>query len=99
MLKAFYIRRQYFFNMLAVLIFLVLTRLLDGFAWYPPFPEKTKMLLIEHLAQFVSFFPLIFLLIFSYTWAIKRKMSILLYFLIITYAILSPAFVLCFSSW
>lgn len=98
MLKAFYIRRQYFFNMLAVLIFLVLTRMLDGFAWYPPFPDKTKMLLIEHLSQFVSFFPLIFLLIYSYTWATKRNMKLLLYFLIIAYAVLAPAFVLYFSS-
>ena len=99
MLKAFYIKKQYFFNMLAILIFLVLTRMLDGFAWYPPFPDKTKMLLLEHLSQFVSFFPLIFLLIYSYTWAIKRKMKLLLYFLIIAYAVLSPAFVLYFSSW
>lgn len=99
MLKAFYIKQQYFFNMLAVLIFLVLTRLLDGFAWYPPFPDKTKMLLLEHLSQFSSFFPLIFLLIYSYTWAIKRKMKVFLYFLIIAYAVLSPAFVLYFSSW
>jgi len=98
MLKAFYLRRQYFFNMLAVLAFLVITRMLDGFAWYPPFTDKTKMLLIEHLSQFVSFFPLIFLLIYSYTWAIKRKIKLLLYFLIIAYAVLAPTFVLYFSS-
>jgi sensor histidine kinase YesM len=98
MLKAFYISRQYFFNMLAVLVFLVITRLLDGFAWYSPFPGKTKMLLLGHLSQFISFFPLIFLLIFSYTWAIKRKNNLPLYFLIIVYTVLAPAFVLYLSS-
>ena len=39
MLKALYKKHQYFFNMLAVLVLLVITRMLDSFAWTPPGPE------------------------------------------------------------
>jgi len=99
MLKTLYDRHQYFFNILAVLILLVITRLLDGFAWYPPFPDKTKSLLLDHFFQFISYFPFIFLLIYSYNWAIKRKLNILLYSFIIVYAIFTPSIVLYVSSW
>jgi len=99
LLKALYNRNQYFFNLLAVLTLLVITRLLDGFAWYPPYPDKTKILLLEHLFQFISFSPLIILLIYSYSWTIKRKLTILLYSLIIAYAVFAPVFVLYLSSW
>lgn len=98
MLKALYIRNQYFFNILAVLILLVITRLLDGFAWYPPSPSKTETLLLDHFFQFVSYFPFIFLLITTYNWAIKKKLTIVLYFLIIAYAVFVPSIVLIASS-
>ncbi len=98
MLKALYIRNQFFFNMLAVLTLLVLTRLLDGLAWYPPSPNKTESLLLDHSFQFISFFPFIFLLIYTYNWAIKRKLTILLYSLIIIYAVFIPSIVLYTSS-
>jgi len=99
MLKALYIRNQYFFNILAVLTLLVITRLLDGFAWYPPSPDKTESLLLDHFFQFLSFFPFIFLLISTYNWAIKNKLKILLYSLIIIYAVFVPSIVLFISSW
>jgi len=99
MIKALYNKHQYFFNIFAVLALLVITRLLDGFAWYPPHPDKTKTLLLEHLFQFISFFPFIFLIIYTYGWALKRRKKTVIYSLIIFYAVFAPLFVLCFSTW
>lgn len=98
MLKALYNRHQFFFNMLVVLIFLVITRLLDGFAWYPASPDKTESLVLDHFFQFIAFSPFIFLLINTYSWTIKRKLTILLYSLIIAYAVFAPSIVLYISS-
>lgn len=99
MLKAFYNRHQYFFNLLAVLVLLVITRSLDWLAWTPPYPDKTKDVIIDRLFELFSFFPFIFLFIYSYTWAIKKKLPILLYFFIIVYTVLGPSLFLFLSTW
>jgi two-component system LytT family sensor kinase len=99
MLKALYNRYQYFFNMLAVLVLLVITRALDWFAWTPPYPDKTKDVIIDRLFEFISFIPFIFLFIFSYRWVIKRKYSILLYLFIIIYTVFGPGLFLFISTW
>lgn len=98
MIKALYKKHQYFFNMLAVLVLLVLTRALDSFAWTPAVPERLKTVLFDHLFQFVSFLPFIFLFIYTYKWAIKRKFTALIYVLIIFYSIAGPVFFLYIST-
>ncbi len=99
MLKAFYKRHQYFLNMLAVLVFLVITRALDWFAWTPPYPDKIKDVLLDRLFEFFSFLPFVFLFIYSYSLAIKRKHSVLLYSLIIVFTVFGPSLFLFLSTW
>jgi sensor histidine kinase YesM len=99
MLKALYKRHQYFFNMLAVLVLLVITRTLDWLAWTPLSPDKTKNILIEHLFEFFSFLPFVFLFIYSYSWAIKKKLSVLLFIFVIVYTVFGPSLFLFLSTW
>jgi two-component system, LytTR family, sensor kinase len=99
MLKALYNRFPYFFNMMAVLLFLIITRTLDSFAWIDPSPNKTEKILLNYLFEFLSIIPIIFILIFCYRWTVKRKLTFLLYFLIVAFAVLMPSLVLALSSW
>ncbi|MBK8881719.1 MAG: histidine kinase [Bacteroidales bacterium] len=99
MLKALYYRHQYFFNMLAVLIFLVITRMLDSFAWMPPDSKKTEIIIANSLFEFLSFLPFIFLFIFCYSWALKRELPFLLYSFIIVFTVFGPAVFLLLSTW
>lgn len=98
MIKTFYRKYQYFLNIFAVLTLLVITRLVDGLAWYPPSPDKIKNLLLDHSFQFISFLPFIFLLIYTYDWAMKRRSKIFICSAIVFYAVLAPVFVLFLSS-
>ena len=99
MLKALYKKHPYFFNMFAVLVLLVITRALDWFAWTPPYPDKIKDVFIDRLFEFISFLPFVFLFIYSYSWAIKRKHSVLLYSLIIVFTVFGPSLFLFLSTW
>jgi two-component system LytT family sensor kinase len=99
MLKALYNRHQYFFNMLAVLLFLVITRMLDSIAWMPPGPKKTEVIIANHLFEFFSFLPFVFLFIYTYSWAIKSKLSFLPYLFVIIYMVFGPALFLFLSTW
>jgi two-component system, LytTR family, sensor kinase len=99
MLKSLYRRYPYFFNMFAVLVFLTITRILDSLAWLPPSPQKTKIVLLNYLFEFISFLPFISLLIISFRWTIKRKQTFLLWIMIIAFAIFIPTLVLFLSSW
>jgi len=85
--------------MLAVLVFLVITRMLDSFAWFPPNPQKTKVILINSLFEFISFLPFVFLFIYSYSRAIKRKYTVLLVSFIILFTIFGPTLFLYLSTW
>jgi sensor histidine kinase YesM len=99
MLKALYNRYPFFFNMFTVLVFLIITRILDSLAWLPPSPQKTKIVILNYLFEFISFLPVIFILIFSYRWTVKRKLTFLLCFLIVAFTICIPGLVLLLSSW
>jgi sensor histidine kinase YesM len=99
MSKALYSRYQYFFNMVAVLLLLVITRMLDSFAWMPPNVKKTEVILANHIFEFFSFLPFVFMFIYSYSWAIKRKFSMLLYFFVIVYVVFGPILFLFLSTW
>lgn len=98
MLKALYRKHQFFFNMLAVLVILVMTRMLDTFAWTPQGPDRIKRILFDHLFQFISFLPFIFLFIGSYAWAIRRKITFLVYMLIIIYTVIGPVIFLSLNT-
>jgi sensor histidine kinase YesM len=100
MLKEYYNKHKYFFNMLGVLTFVIIVRVLDWLAWAPSStPEKTKVVVVEHLFQFICFILIIFMLIFSYRWALKKKNRFLLYFIIASYAILGPVLFLYLGTW
>lgn len=99
MLKAIYKRYQYFFNMLAVLLFIVVTRMIDSFAWMPPDPKKTELIIANSIFEFLSFLPFIFLFIYTYRWAVKRNYSVLLYLLILVFTIFGPVLFLFISTW
>jgi two-component system, LytTR family, sensor kinase len=100
MLKALYNRYKYFFNMLAVLIFVIIVRIIDWLAWVPStYPDRIQMILLEHLFQFITFLLIILMLIYSYRWALKSNKKYLLYTVIILYALLGPIFSLCLVTW
>jgi sensor histidine kinase YesM len=99
MLKALYKKHPYFFNMFAVLVLLVITRALDWFAWTPPYPDKIKDVFLDRMFEFFSFLPFVFLFIYSYTWAINRKLSVLLCLFVIVYTVFGPSLFLFLSTW
>jgi sensor histidine kinase YesM len=99
MLKALYSRCQYFFNMLAVLILLLTTRMFDSIVWMPSGPGKTEVIIANYLYEFMVILPMIFLLIYSYRLAIKKRMTGLLISFIVVFAIFGPTVVLFVSRW
>jgi sensor histidine kinase YesM len=99
MLKAFYNRYQYFFNMLAVLVFLLTARMLDSIAWMPPNPRKTEVIIANYLFEFIILLPMVFLLIYSYRLAIKKRLTVLLISFIVVFAVFGPSLVLFVSRW
>ena len=99
MLKALYRKHQYLFNMLAVLLLIIIIRTLDSLSWLPPSPNKLKMVILNYLFEFIAFVPIVYLLIYTYRWTIKRKQIALLYFVIIIFALVLPTLVLILSSW
>ncbi|MFA6127699.1 MAG: histidine kinase [Bacteroidales bacterium] len=91
--KTLYNKYPYFFNLLVVLVLLMMIRILDQYAWIPPDPKRTSYILISHLFEFLSFFPLVLLIIYSYRWALARKQVILHIVLILVFAIFGPTLV------
>jgi two-component system LytT family sensor kinase len=96
-LKTLYSRYQYFFNMLAVLILLLTTRMLDSMAWMPSGPGKTEVIIANYLYEFMVLLPMIFLLMYSYKVAIKKRLTFLLLTIIIVFTVLGPSLLLFLS--
>jgi two-component system LytT family sensor kinase len=99
MLKVLYSRYQYFFNMLAVLILLLTTRMFDSIAWMPPVPGKKEVIKANFLYEFMVLLPMVLLIIYSYRLAIKRRLTILLLSFIIVFTVFGPGVVLFASRW
>jgi sensor histidine kinase YesM len=99
MLKALYKKHQYFFNMLAVLLFLTVVRMLDSFVWAQPEMNLTRKILLNYLFEFISVLPFIFILIFGFRWTIVRKQTFLLWFMIVAFAVSIPTLVLFLAKW
>jgi two-component system LytT family sensor kinase len=99
MLKALHNRYPFFFNMMAVLVFLIITRILDALLWLPSSPQKTKIVLLNYGFEFISFIPFIFILIISFRWIVIRKQTFLLWLSIVAFAVIIPTLVLLLSSW
>jgi sensor histidine kinase YesM len=100
MLKELHNKYKYFFHMLGVLTFVIIVRILDWLAWAgPSIPERTKVVVVEHLFQYICFILIIFMLIFSYRWALNKQNRIILYGIIALYAILGPVFFLYLVTW
>jgi LytS/YehU family sensor histidine kinase len=85
--------------MMAVLVLLTITRILDSLVWLPPSPHKTGIVLLNYMFEFISFIPIIFILIYCYSWTIKRKLTFLLCLLIVSFSVCFPSLVLILSSW
>jgi LytS/YehU family sensor histidine kinase len=68
-------------------------------AWTPSSPGKIRMILVEHLFQFISLLIIITMLIYSYRWALKSNKKYLLYAVIVLYALFGPIFFLCLVTW
>ena len=71
----------------------------DSFAWTPPTPDTIKIILYDHLFQFFSFLPFIFLFIYTYNLAISKKLFTMLFFCIVLYTVLGPVLFLLLSTW
>ena len=99
MLKALYSRYQYFFNMLAVLILLLTTRMLDSIAWMPSGPRKAEVIFANFLYEFMVLLPMVFLLIYSFRLAIKKRLTLLLLSFIGVFTVFGPSVVLFGSRW
>lgn len=100
MLKEYYNKHKYFFNMLAVLILVIIIKILDWMAWIPSStPDKIQIILFEHLFQFISFLLIIIMLIYSYRWAMKKNQKYLLYTFVVLYALFGPIFFLYLVYW
>jgi sensor histidine kinase YesM len=97
MVKTLYNRYQYFFNMLAVLLFLLTIRMLDSFAWMPPNPRRTEVIIANYLFEFIILLPMVSLLIYCYRLAIKKRLTFLLISFIILFAVFGPSLVLFVS--
>ncbi len=93
MLKNIYSKHQYFFNLLVVLVLMTTIRTFDWLVWTPAQPDKTKLILINHLFEFLSFLPIVSLLIYSYQWALKKKHTLLFLSLIIIFSVCGPSLV------
>jgi sensor histidine kinase YesM len=98
MLKALYYRHPYFFNMLAVLLLLTIVRMLDSFAWYPALPGKALTIILNYLFEFVSFLPFIYLIVYTYRWAVSRGKSLLLIIFIVFFTVIGPILFLYLST-
>jgi LytS/YehU family sensor histidine kinase len=86
--------------MLAVLVLLVTTRMFDSFAWTPPSsPNRIKIILYDHLFQFFSFLPFIFLFIYTYNLAISKKLFYMLFLCIVLYTVAGPVLFLLLNTW
>jgi sensor histidine kinase YesM len=100
MLKELHNKYKYFSHMLGVLTFVIIVRILDWLAWAPPStPEKTKVVVVEHLFQYICFILIILMLIYSYHWALKKKNRIILYAIIVLYTFLGPVLFLYLGTW
>ena len=100
MLKELHNKHKYFFHMMGVLTFVIIVRILDWLAWAPAStPERTKVVVVEHMSQFVCFTLIVLMLIYSYRWALKKKNRIILYAIIALYAILGPVLFLYLVTW
>jgi sensor histidine kinase YesM len=98
MLKTLNKKYPYSFSLLAVLVLLEINRALDGFAWIAPHPDKTKIVLLNALFEFIAFLPFVFLLIQFYQWAIKKKNNVMFILFIIVFTVLGPSLFLFFNT-
>jgi two-component sensor histidine kinase len=99
MLRALYRKHQFFFHLLAVLLFLTVVRMLDSFVWAPPELDYTRIILQNYLFEFISVLPFIFILMIGYRWAIIRKQTYLLWFMIFLFTVSIPTLVLLLAKW
>jgi LytS/YehU family sensor histidine kinase len=85
--------------MLAVLLLLLTTRMFDSIAWMPSGPKKTEVILANYLYEFMVLLPMIFLIIYCYRLAIKKRLTILLLSFIILFTVFGPSVILFCSRW
>jgi sensor histidine kinase YesM len=94
MLNTIYRKYQYFFNMLAVLLFLTAVRTIDSFVWLPPEQANTRKILLNYLFEFMAFLPILFLLIYSYKLSVRWSSVFFTSLLVFVYVVILPGVVL-----
>jgi two-component system, LytTR family, sensor kinase len=99
MIRALHNRHQYFFHLLAVLLFLTAVRMLDSFVWAPPEMNYTRKILLNYLFEFISILPFIFIIMIGYRWAIGRKQTFLIWIMIFVFTVSIPTLVLFLTKW
>jgi sensor histidine kinase YesM len=90
MFKSLYIKHQYFFNLVIVMLLITTTRIMDWLAWMPPYPDKIKNILIQHLIEVIACMPIILALLASYKWAIQNKNKIIFIVFVLVVIFLGP---------
>jgi len=80
--------------MLAVLILLLTTRMFDSIVWMPSGPGRSEVITANFLYEFMVILPMIFLLIYCYRLAVKKRQTILLLSFIIVFTVFGPSMVL-----
>jgi sensor histidine kinase YesM len=73
--------------------------MLDSFVWAPPEMNFTRKILLNYLFEFISVLPFIFILMIGYRWAIVRKQTFLLWFMIFVFTVSIPTMVLLLAKW
>lgn len=99
MFQSFYKRNQYFCNMAAMLLLLIINRFLDRLAWAPAYPGKLFDASIDYLIEFCAFIIVICLIIMVYNYLDRRKLRALMIMVSIIFVLFTPALILYFTTW
>ena len=99
MIRSLYTKHQYLINLLSVLVLVQVIRFLDWLAWNPEDLLKAGDAILNFSIEYITFIPIILLMIISYQWAVSRKKTVLLWFLVAAFAVFGMALVLIISSW
>lgn len=97
MLKRLYKRYPFYVSLIAVLILQEINKTWFEFTLTSP-KYEAKMILLNLLLEFISFLPLIFLLIQAYKWTIGRNNKVLFSLCVVVFNVFGPCILLFFIT-